>query len=202
MRPLHHLLRLGLASVFVSGPVHAQASGNAPIQIRLVRGIPAEEAARDQLVRVLARWDLSRWFFTRSVQIDSLAIPHGHPVLTLNTGTLANDSVKAKGFIHEELHWFLSRHHASADSAVDEVRRLYPEPPPESGTDRESKYLHLLVGVLELDAVTELFGETTARRMVARTPFYTWVYREVLDHGDPIRSILHKHAFDSPDART
>jgi hypothetical protein len=200
-RLLQHFFRLTLALVSLGGSASAQASPKAPIEIRLVAGRASEEATRAQLIRVLARWDLSRWFFTRVVQIDSGAVPHSHPVLTLNTGSLANDSVKAKGFVHEQLHWFLSQHHVSTDSAVDEVRKLYPEPPPESGPDRESTYLHLLVGVLELDATKELFGETAARQMIARTPFYTWVYREVLNHGDTIRSVLRRRALDTPDAR-
>jgi hypothetical protein len=201
LRFVPRLFRLNLALLCFGTVVEAQGPGKGPIEIRLVNGSASERATRAQLERVLARWDLSPWFFTNIVQIDSGALPHSHPILTLNTGSLANDSVKAKGFIHEELHWFLSRYHASTDSAMDEVRKLYPELPPESGPDRESTYLHLLVGVLELDGTVKLFGEAAARRMMARTPFYTWVYREVLDHGDALRAILHKHGLDSPDAR-
>src|SRR5438128_767533 len=105
-RPFRVVFLLTLTLASMGGRAYGQLSGKGPIEIRLVNGSAPEEAARVQLERVLGKWDLSRWFFTHTVQIDSGAVPHSHPILTLNTGSLSNDSIKAKGFVHEQLHWF------------------------------------------------------------------------------------------------
>lgn len=180
---------------------HERAPGSRSIEIRLTTDSEPERQARAQLQRILARWDLSKWFFTRSVQIEPGVVPHSHPVLTLNTNGLTNDTIKAVSFVHEQLHWFLSRHHATTDSAIADLRLLYPDAPAVGASDRESTYLHLLVGVLELDATVELFGNAWARARLGRVPFYTWVYREIREREDPIRQILRKYRLASPDAR-
>jgi hypothetical protein len=193
-----------LPLVWVGRAVDAQAQASGSIEIRLVTDSDLERQGRAQLERILANWDLSRWFFTRTVQIQSGVIPHSHPVLTLNTNSLANDTIKLKSFIHEQLHWFLSQYHAATDSATAELLQFYPDAPSASAggaTDRQSTYLHLLLGVLEFDALQSLFGEAAARRSLRRTPFYPWIYREVLERPEPIRNILRKYRLDSPDAR-
>ena len=201
---LRTVIFVSLGLVWFSRPVDAQIQPPGSIEIRLATDSDLERQGRSQLERILATYDLSRWFFTRTVQIQSGVIPHSHPVLTLNTNSLTNDTIKLKSFIHEQLHWFLSRHHAATDSATTEVLQLYPHVPSEStggAADPQSTYLHLLLGVLELDALQELFGEATARRSLGRTPFYTWIYREVLERPEPIRNILRKYRLESPDAR-
>jgi uncharacterized protein (TIGR02145 family) len=185
-------------------PASGPAPAHRPIVIHLATGSEIEKQAKAQLERILTKWDLSKWFFTDTVRIESGVIPYSHPVLTLNTNGLSNDTAKAGSFVHEQLHWFLSRYHPRADSATRELRALYPNPPDASAggaQDRESTYLHLLVGVLELDARRELFGEEAARRSLGRIPFYTWVYREVLERPEPIRALLWKYRLDTPDAR-
>src|SRR5919106_2310002 len=193
MHGVRTFVLLCVASTWVAPPFDAQVSAPGSIEIRLATGSDLEKQGRAQLERILAKWDLSRWFFTHTVQIQSGVIPHSHPVLTLNTNSLTNDSIKVQSFIHEQLHWFLSRHRAATDSAKAELQQLYPDVPSEGASDHESTYLHLLVGMLEFDALSELFDEAAARRRLGRTPFYTRIYREVLERPDPIRSILRKY---------
>jgi len=192
------------SAALISFDTRADAQVPAPraIEIRLVSDSDPERQARAQLERILARWDLSKWYFTRAVQIEAGVTPHSHPVLTLNTNGLANDTIKAVSFVHEQLHWFLSRHHAATDSAIADLRLRYADAPTEDAGDRESTYLHLLVGVLEFNATQELFGQGWARERLGKVPFYTWVYREIRERPEPIRQILKKHGLDSPDART
>jgi len=90
----------------------------------------------------------------------------------------------------------------STDSAIADLRLRYADAPTEDAGDRESTYLHLLVGVLEFNATQELFGQGWARERLGKVPFYTWVYREIRERPEPIRQILKKHGLDSPDART
>jgi hypothetical protein len=198
---IRNFLLFALILTVFNLPVTAQTTTKVQIEIRLAAGNESEKQTEIQLNRILKNWDLAKWTFTKTVLIDSGVIPHSHPILTLNTSTPANDTVKLKSFVHEQLHWFLSRYHAAADSAIDDLTRVFPDAPGETPDERNSNYLHLLVGVLEFDALDELFGEKTATRLIARTPFYTWVYRKVLDHQELIRGILKKYIPMRPDAR-
>ena len=84
------------------------------------------------------------------------------------------------------------------------LERLYPKVPeaaPEGANGRDSTYLHLLVCLLEFDAVREILGETTARATLGAFGHYTWVYREVLERPEAIRQILRTQGLDAPDAR-
>jgi hypothetical protein len=197
-------LSAGLAIAGLCAPLAGQTTSGSSIEIRLVSGTDQEQAAKKQLERVLATWDLSRWLFTRIIEIQSGVIPHSHPVLTVNTQYLDNDIPQLATLVHEELHWFLVRHGVETDSAIAELERLYPavpERPPDGANGRRSTYLHLLDCLLEFDGVRALLDETTARQTLGAFPYYRWVYREVLEHPEPIRGILRKYGLDAPDAR-
>ena len=75
---------LTLAMSDLMGAVRAEVPAGT-LEIRLASGTALEQRGRVQLERLLATHDLSRWLFTRTVQIQSRVIPHSHPVLTLNT---------------------------------------------------------------------------------------------------------------------
>jgi hypothetical protein len=184
----------------------AQRSPNRTgVEIRLASGTPIEERGREQLERILTGLDLSTWLFTRTVQIQARVIPHSHPILTLNTRYLEDDTAQVATFVHEQLHWFFDRNAVRTDSAIAELRTLYPEAPSEpplGARDAQSTYLHLLVCLLEYDALNQLFGETITRRKLGSWQHYTWIYRQILDRPEPIREILRKYRLDKPDART
>ena len=188
----------------------AVASGGArpqnkpAVEISLASGTALEQRGREQLERILAKWDLSRWLFTQTVQIQSRVIPHSHPVLTLNTQYVDddNDTRQLATFLHEQLHWFLADDKPNA--AIADLERLYPKVPeslPQGANGRRSTYLHLLVCTLEFDALRSLLGEETTRKIFSGYDHYTWVYKEVLQRPEPIRKVLRAHRFDKPDAR-
>ena len=184
------LFAMVLALCAAPAALLAQDSG---VTIDVAGTSPLEERGRVQLERLLRRHDLRRWLFTRTVRIQSRVIPHSHPVLTLNTRYLDDDTVQVATFLHEQLHWFLADRQGATDSAMADLRRLYPRvpaAPPEGARDEESTYLHLLTCLLERDAVSEVFGQEAARRTLAGARHYTWVYREVLERPNPIRAIL------------
>jgi hypothetical protein len=79
-----------------------RAWGAEAVEIRLHRGTPLEERARDQLRRVLRTYDLRKWLFTRDVLIQSDVIPHSHQVLTLNTHYVDDDIAQLSTFVHEQ----------------------------------------------------------------------------------------------------
>src|SRR5207249_4670064 len=72
---------LGITIAFTAHLVSAQDQ----IDISVKTGIVQEMQAKIQLQRILKSYDLSKWIFTKSVLIERGAVPHSHPVLTLNT---------------------------------------------------------------------------------------------------------------------
>jgi hypothetical protein len=174
------------------------------LRIQLHRGTPLEERGREQLRRLLHTHDLRKWLFTRDVLVQSGVIPHSHPVLTLNTRYLDDDTAQLATFVHEQIHWFLMDQvgHARTNAAVSELRGLYPQAPPappEGARDEWSTYLHLIVCTLELQALTELLGEPSARQQLARWTHYTWVYRTVLTDTEKMADLVRRHGMIVPE---
>ncbi|MEE8291959.1 MAG: hypothetical protein V3R80_10785, partial [Candidatus Tectomicrobia bacterium] len=96
-----------------------------------------------------------------------------HPVLTLNTRYLNDDTAQLATFVHEQIHWFLRNHleRAKTIAALTELRALYPTVPtqlPTGARGERSTYLHLIVCALELQALTELLDEQRARQQLER----------------------------------
>ena len=203
--PRRLLLQACSIVVLAATPDAASAQGWAPdVRVALAAGTPEERRAHDQLLRIVSTWDLSRWLFTRDVRIDARAIPHSHPVLTVNARYVANDTAQLATFVHEQLHWHFVEHRAATEAAIAELERAFPDAPhgpPEGARDRESTYLHLLVCLLEYDALRAILDEDVARRTLARWRHYPWVYRQVLDRADAIRPVLERHGLAAPDAR-
>lgn len=186
-----------------SSPILAQQR-DASISIALSANSPDETEARVQLRRILDSWDVTPWMFTRELRIDARAIPHSHPVLTVNTRYLRNDTAQVATFVHEQLHWFLERHRAATDSAIADLKSVFPDAPsgpPAGARDQYSTYLHLLVCLLEYDALVSLVGKDAADRTLRSWTHYSWVYKQVLERPALIRPTLKKYGLDSPDAR-
>ncbi len=169
--------------------------GRQEITIRLHSGNEREVKAEAQLQRLLREYDLSPWFFTREVMIESGVIPHGYPVLTLNTRYIdGRDERQLSTFLHEQIHWFLNVDEAALDAALDDLREMYPEVPvgrPEGSRTEGGTYLHLIVCWFELEAMTKLVGPERARQVLAGKGYYTWVYRRVLEDTEKIGTLIH-----------
>lgn len=171
------------------------------LEVRTASGTALEELGREQLLRLVATYDVERWIYTRVVQIQSRVTPHSHPVLTLNTQYIRNDTAQLATFLHEQLHWYVSElPDTVVEAAKAELRRLYPDAPargPEGARDLESTYLHLIVCTLELEATAAVFGREVARRTLEGWDHYTWVYRTVLADGEPLVALLARHGLDA-----
>ncbi len=181
------------------------AQSGAPL-IRTAHNSAPELATRAQLERLIAAHDLSRWTFTHEVIIDEKSIPHSHPVLTLHTRHLKQDDELLSTYLHEQLHWFLTRHPGQTQAAEQDLAKLYPTVPvgyPEGASDTESTYLHLLVCRLEQQADLAVMGRqrTDEAMQFWAGDHYRWVYRTVLADGRKIDEILKHHGLASPDAR-
>lgn len=180
-----------------------QAGYSETIEILLHSGTPLEERGREQLRRILRTHDVGKWFFTRKVLIQSRVIPRSHPVLTLNTRHIDDDTAQLATFLHEQFHWFLTDHvdRARTDAVINELRALYPTVPtelPAGARGERSTYLHLIVCFLELHALAELIGEHRGRKQVESWDHYTWVYRTVLTDAERIGGLLRRYGVAVP----
>lgn len=169
------------------------------VWIGLAHGSAAEAAMARELRDVLRTHDVEPWIMTRKVLIDSTKIPHSHPVLTLHTRHIGAELELLATFVHEQLHWLEDEPWlGNFEAAMADFEKMYPNVPSsrEGGArDRQSTYRHLLVCDMELQALTILVGRETARKILAKTTHYEWIYDKVL--GDPrIREIALLHGFD------
>lgn len=187
-----------LLSLFLPLMASAQA-----VEITTVNETPREKAAAELLNAFMWANDLSPWKFTDKVQIDSRAIPHSHPVLTLHTRHMdkGEADLLLATYLHEQLHWHLTQQDAATDQAISELKRLFPQVPvgfPEGGKSVQSTYLHLLVCYLEMDAVSQLLSEerTLAILEFWKNDHYTWIYQQVEERGDEIGAVVAKFGLE------
>ncbi|HLL76706.1 MAG TPA: hypothetical protein VK421_15740 [Pyrinomonadaceae bacterium] len=192
---MRRLLFLTLFALLACGAARAQEK----IAITLAQGSRDEARTKEQLGRLLARYDLSKWIFTRAVVIDEKTrIPHSHPKLTLNTRHLLDDELLLSTFVHEQAHWLLVQRDKDTEEAIKELRVMFPKVPaggPEGARDERSSYLHLVVIYLEYRALRELLGELRARQVMEfwAHDHYTWIYKTVLDRPRDIGNVAFKH---------
>lgn len=166
------------------------------LTVDLVHGTEREIATKEQLLALLKKYDLSKWLFTKRVRIEEGATPHSHPVLTLNTRHLGDDTRLLSVFIHEQLHWFVSKRFQQTKAAIDELRTLYPQVPgeqPQGARTEESTYLHLIVCYLEYCTLTELVGIEKATKVLESLPYYRWIYKTVRTDTKRIKDIIQRY---------
>ena len=166
----------------------------ADFTVTLKHGSPREEQTRAQLLELLDSYDVSRWVRTHEIVVEERAIPHSHPVLTIDTRQLGDEYVLAT-FLHEQIHWLLTDRFGAVQQAKAELERRYPgihRPLPVGAVDEDSTYLHVIVNCLERRAVLEVMGAEAIDRL---TPFwltdhYTAIYEIVLRDHDDIDALI------------
>jgi hypothetical protein len=200
---MKRVLFAGAAVLFITIAAFAQTSGR--VEIQLKNNDAREQQTKLQLERLLATYDVSKWMFTRTILIESgrNVIPHSHPVLTLSTRHLKDDELLLSTFVHEQLHWFLVQRDRDTESALKEVRAMFPKVPgagPEGARDEQSTYLHLLVCALEHMAIRELLGELKTKQVMEfwSGDHYTWIYKTVMERRRDIAQILFKYKLTPP----
>ena len=170
------------------------------VSIQTAHDSPSEQQANVQLERLLKQYDTTRYTFT-NILIEERAIPHGDPVLTLNTRHLAQDGEALSTYMHEQIHWFLSSRERQTEAAEADLKKLYADPPiggEEDAQELESDYLHLIVCELEREADLQLLG---AERTEAVMRFWAgdhcrWIYRIVIADHDKIRAVIKSHSLE------
>jgi hypothetical protein len=188
------LLFVGFACL-VSFTVEADAPG---LSIRLEHGSEREKQAEQQLRRLAASHDLAPWTQTAELVIEEYVVPHSHPILTLNTRHTNDDGLLVSTFIHEQMHWWLSKHPRETQGAVSELMSRYKTLPvgyPDGADTLEDSYEHLLVIWLELDGVQRVLGPAEEKRVLDfwSGDHYRVLYRIVREDRGTIGKILRDH---------
>jgi hypothetical protein len=147
----------------------AGVAGVDELVIDTASGDPEELEIVEVVRKLIAKYDLDRWMFTRKILVDrNTGIPHSHPVLTINTD-YDGDEVEALG------------------TAIAKIRERYPGAPggpPEGARDLRSTYLHLVVCSLEYLALEAKVGREAAEKNLLSKHYYTWVFRTVVEDRD------------------
>lgn len=163
-----------------------------------------EEKAKTGLEELLKKYDLSRYLFTKKIQVEDGVIPHSHPVLTINTSYIGKPNKLLTTFIHEQLHWWLADKDDAVNAAVAEFKKRYPTLPTDRrdlARDEYSTYMHLIVCYLELVSLREVAGNEVATEVFdwLKGHHYRWIYRTVLQDEAEVGAIVRKHGLMLPD---
>ena len=146
-----------------------------------------------ELEQLLKKYDVSKYTFTHTVVIEERAMNHAFPVLTLNVHFLGSDDELLSSFLHEQLHWYLAQHGSAMKDAVSRLKAMYPHAPvglPEGADTEYSTYGHLVDCYLEIQADRELIGRERTDRVIKNKPWYTWIYKTILQDEDRIAALV------------
>lgn len=159
--------------------------------MELANDTDAERLTRDRLLQLCETHPLERWLHTDRIRIDErTAVPHSHPVLTLNTRYDENELLSA--YVHEQLHWYVVWP-GDEPEIFAELRARYrglPVGPPEGCRDEFSNLLHLVVNSLEYASLTELLGKDAARDLLVSKRYYRTIYRTVLADDEQLTALI------------
>src|SRR5436190_9264547 len=158
--------------VFIILLIPVIAFGQTPkLNIRLQHNSSEEQEQKHQIEEFAKHYDLSKYTLTRDIVIDQYAANHSSPVLTLNLRFLGNEDHRSLSFyVPEQAHWLLmTRYRNQTREMVTELIKLYPkidiDPPCGDGNQRSS-YTHMLVIMLEWQALENLIGVKRAKAVI------------------------------------
>lgn len=165
-----------------------------------------ETKAKVDFEKLLKKYDVSRYLFTKKVQIEDGVIPHSHPILTLNTRYIDQPLKQLTTFLHEQIHWWVSENDDGVSAAIAEFRKRYPKIPTERreiARNEYSTYLHLVVCYLELIAMRDVAGEKAAAEAFnwLKGHHYRWIYRTVLKDEAEIAEVVKRHGLMLPEKK-
>lgn len=169
------------------------------ITFRTENNHPDEVATVKVLEQLLKDYNVTKWIFTQEVLIDKNSIPHSHPVLTLHTRNLTDQTGELgllATFIHEQIHWHLVAKEVNTEAAIQKLRKKYKNVPVRGSAgarDEYSTYLHLIVCSLEYRGMAELTDVEKAKALMESKSYYTWVYKTILEDERYLRKLIKKH---------
>lgn len=169
------------------------------LDITLQHNSSEEHQQRALIDRLARQYDLSKYTITQKIVIDEQAINHSSPVLTLNLRFVKNDDRALSIFIHEQAHWLLMKNYRPrAPEMLAELQRLFPNidtSPPNGDGKVGTSYLHLVVLMLEWQALEDLIGVTRAKAVMEfkRGVRYKALFATVVDHRTQMEGFLQRY---------
>jgi hypothetical protein len=179
-----------LAALILTSPNTFAADA---IDIQTSQHSPRELQEKLELEQLFKKYDVSKYTFTRTVVIEERAMNHAFPTLTLNVHFLGSDDELLSSFLHEQLHWYLAQHRQAMEDGVRRLKAMYPRAPvglPEGADSEYSTYGHLVDCYLEIQADRELIGRERTDRVIKNKPWYTWIYKTILQDEDRIAALV------------
>ena len=170
------------------------------LDITLQHNSAGEQKRKEQIERLAEQYDLSKYTITRKIVIDEQAVNHSSPVLTQNLRFLNDDDRALSAYVHEQAHWLLMEHHRlQAREMLAELLKQFPNidtTPPFGDGNAATSYLHLVVLMLEWQALEDLVGVTRARAVMEfkRDDHYKALYATVMDHRNQMESFLKRYS--------
>jgi len=191
--------------IAVPPPTFKKGTPSSLLEISLQSGSEAEKKAKSLIEDLAKKYDLSKYFFTTKIHIQSFVIPHSHPVLTLNTRTIKEPDRYLALFIHEQIHWLfdLNGRDEKTKTFIEKMKKKFPKVPSQKeggARDDESTYLHLGVCFYELEQLSKLIGKEKAEQVFKTDEIYSWVRQQVLVNRDFIQSALNDTGLQWQDA--
>lgn len=170
------------------------------LNVRMEHNSSEEQEQKHQLEEFGKHFDLSKYTVTRDIVINQYAANHSFPVLTLNLQFLGNENDRSLSFyVHEQAHWLLkTRYSRETRALVDELIKLFPNidpEPPKGDGNKRSSYAHMLVIMLEWQALENLIGVKRARAVedFKRHHHYTDLFATVIDHRQEMEALLKRY---------
>lgn len=179
-------------------PVFAQAK-TPKLNITLEHNSAGEQKRKEQIERLAEQYDLSKYTITRDIVMDEKAVNHSSPVLTQNLRFLDNDDRAVSAYIHEQAHWLLMEHHRlQIRDMLAELLRLFPNidtSPPYGDGNVGTSYIHLVVLMLEWQALENLIGTERAGAVMEfkRQDHYKALYATVMAQRKQMEGFLKRY---------
>jgi hypothetical protein len=145
------------------------------------------------------KYDLTKYTITRDILIDQQAMNHSAPVLTQNLRFLDNDDRALSAYVHEQAHWLLmERHRGQVRQMLPELIGMFPNmsiAPPQGDGNEGTSYIHLVVLMLEWQALEDLIGADRARTVMEfkRQDHYKALYATVMDNRQQMEKFLKRY---------
>ncbi len=194
---ISHMKRALFAILMLAVCVQAKTP---KLNITLQHNSAGEQKRKEQIERLAAQYDLAKYTITRDIVVDQQAINHSSPVLTQNLRFLDHDDRALSAYVHEQAHWLLmERHRGQAREMLPELIRMYPNieiAPPYGDGNQGTSYVHLVVLMLEWQALEDLLGVERARAVMEfkRQDHYQALYATVMDHRPQMESFLQRYS--------
>lgn len=159
-----------------------------------------EDKLSIDLNKILEKYDLSKYYFTKKIILKAFGVPHSHPKLTLTSRYLRNKDNPSdellSNFIHEQLHWYLENNKDKEIKLIEILKKKYPNLKielPFGARGEYSTYLHIIINFLEYNALNKFIGVKKAKDIVKKKPYYTDIYKLVVNSYNDILKLIKEY---------